>query len=250
MALQKPYVKRIAVSGETIPASDHNKAENQLEALTLFGNRTWATAGRPTPSASDLYPMGFNTTLLAYEFWNGTSWIQIGASKWEPIQTVKLGSSNAVIALTSLSCGLASGSAKYQGLYIWAFLKATGGSISNPRLEANSDPADANYYGAGGANDPRFFNGSLLVGTNSYLFEGILMRSNGFATEPNAYLWNYFNVIDVDGGAFANAARSDDGWKWLNVSPDDVLNTLDFKAPANQFLTGSQVRIFGIRDGI
>lgn len=250
MALEKPYVKRIAVTGETIPPSDHNKAEDQLEALTLFGNRTWDTAGRPTPDTDDLYPIGFNTDFLAYEFWNGTSWVQIGGSGWEPIQTVKLGSSGNIISLSNLSCGLDSAGAKYQGLYIWAFLKSTGGSVTNPRLEANGDSTDANYYGAGGAADPRIFNGALLVGNNSYMFEGILMRSNGFATEPNAYLWNYFNVVDVDGGAFANSARSDDGHKWLNPSSDDVLNTLDFKAPANQFLAGSQARVFGIRDGI
>ena len=77
MALQKPYVKRTASNGEVVPITDHNKQEDQLEALTVFGNRVWTTGTRPTPSAGDLYPTGFNTTLSVFEGWNGTAWVPL-----------------------------------------------------------------------------------------------------------------------------------------------------------------------------
>lgn len=250
MALQEPYSKRTAIGGETIPPSDHNKAEDQLEALTGLANRKWTTAGRPTPGAGDLYPLGFNTDLLVHEGWNGTAWIQFGSSGWEHIQTVRLTSPNATIALSNLSCGKAANGAKYNGLYLWLFLKANTGSISNPRMTANGDTTATNYWGAGAANDYRIRNGSLLLGTNNYMFEGTLFRTNAFSTELNKYTWRILSVVDIDGAAFAGAGQAEDGWKWLNPSNDNVLNTLDIVAPSNFFEIGSQARVFGLRPGI
>jgi hypothetical protein len=251
MALEKPYTKLIRVDGETIEPSDHNKQETQLEALTVFGNRTWDTAGRPTPAAGDLYPMGFNTDLLVYEFWNGSAWVQLGSPEWEHIKTERLSSPANIIALNNLSCGLASGGAKYRAIKLWMFLKAETGSISNPIMEANEDTTGTNYYGAGGANDARIYNGSILLGTNNYWFEGMLIRSNAFAAETDAYHWSYYSLVDVDGGAFASANRTDDGWKWLNpATSDDVLNDLDIKAPTNNWEVGSQATAFGMRPGV
>ena len=70
--------KRLAGAGEVVPITDHNKQENQLEAVTVLVNREWTTGTRPTPSADDLYPTGYNTTRGTMEFWNGAAWLVFG----------------------------------------------------------------------------------------------------------------------------------------------------------------------------
>lgn len=253
MALEKPYVKRTASGGEVVPITDHNKQEDQLEALTVFGNRKWTTATRPTPSTDDLYPVGFNTTLGVHEGWNGAAWIPLGGAvdlDWEHIGTTRLTSPASTISLGSLSCGLGSGGAKYQALKLWIYLRANTGNVANPRLEANSDSTDANYYGAGGANDPRIVNATLLVAGPSKVIEGVLLRTNALAAEVNAYLFRYGVTDDAQAGAFGAGGTTSRGWKWLNPTPDDVLTTLDVKAPTNNFETGSQIRAEGLRPGI
>jgi len=43
---------------------------------------SWTTAGRPaTPSAGQF---GFNTTLAAVEFYNGTAWVPLQAATYSP----------------------------------------------------------------------------------------------------------------------------------------------------------------------
>ena len=105
MSLEKPYVKRTAVDGETIPPSDHNKQEDQLEALTVLANRSWTTAGRPTPGAGDLYPTGFNTELVAKESWNGTDWVQGGGIWQELAHVIIAGSAEQNLDISGLSIG-------------------------------------------------------------------------------------------------------------------------------------------------
>jgi len=48
--------------------------------IDLYNNvsRKWTTATRPSATEIDPNPAGFNTTLGEFEYWNGTSWTQLG----------------------------------------------------------------------------------------------------------------------------------------------------------------------------
>jgi len=59
-------------------AEHHNRQARQLAGLTDRVNRFWEDdTGRPTPDATDKYPVGFNEARAAYEFWDGTTWLQL-----------------------------------------------------------------------------------------------------------------------------------------------------------------------------
>lgn len=251
MGLEKPYAKRTASGGEVVPVSDHNKQEDQLEALTIFGNREWTTATRPTPSADDLYPMGFNTTILAYEYWNGSVWVQVGGTPsldYEWIGVERLESRSANITISNLSCGLASADAKYQAIYLRILLKAGSGNVADPRLFANGDTSDANYYGVAGGNDAKL--SDFTLGPTGYgtMHEGLLSRANSIATHLNHYEFVIKRTLKAVNGTVYQGTLL--GWCWLNPTPDDVLESLTVNAPTADYEEGCQVRAWGLRPGI
>jgi len=251
MGLEKPYTKRIASTGEVVPITDHNKQEDQLEALTVFGNRAWTTGTRPTPNADDLYPVGFNTTLDVHEGWNGSAWVPLGGAAeldWERIGTTRLESRSNSILLSGLSCGLASASAKYRKIYFRVLLRAGAASVSLINLYANGDTTATNYWGAIGANNPTM-DTNLLLGSEERIYDGFLFRSQG-SSEENAYLWGYEKRQNTIGGAFMSGGAFADGWKWLNPNPDDVLENLEVKAMDDDFEIGCRAIAWGIRPGV
>jgi len=76
--IQFPYTKVIRADGvDYVDDDDHNKQEYQLEALTERIGGTWTTPTRPTPSAEVPHPVGWNSSLPGYEYWNGSAWVQI-----------------------------------------------------------------------------------------------------------------------------------------------------------------------------
>lgn len=250
MGLQKPYIKTpTRVDGETIPPADHNKQEEQLEALTVFGNRTWTTGTRPTPSADDLYPAGFNTTLGTLEYWNGSTWIQLGGGQgYEYIGKTKLASRNANITISSLSCGLASASAKYQAIYLRILLKAGSANVTDPRLFANGDTTDTNYYGVSGTNDAKL--SDLTLGPAGYgsMHEGLLARADSLAAHEDHYEFVIKRTLKAVNGTVYQGSLF--GWCWLNPTPDDVLTSLTVNAPTGDYEVGCQIRAWGLRPAI
>jgi len=252
MGLVKPYVKRIASAGEIVPVTDHNKQENQLEALTVFGNRVWTTGTRPTPSADDLYPRGFNTSLDIHEIWNGVAWVPIASAPsldWEYIGITRLGSRQATITLAGLSCGLASADAKYRSVFIRGFIRAGSGAVLNPLMYANGDTTGTNYYGVAGTNDAKIYSGNLGLGGFGVRTEGCVIRANSLVAYEHQYEFGIMETLKATTGAvYQGAVR---GWCWLNpATSDDVLDNLQYVAPANDFEIGCFLEAWGIRPGI
>lgn len=251
MGLEKPYVKRAASAGEVVPIADHNKQGDQLEALTVLANRVWTTGTRPTPSADDLYPRGFNTTLSIHEIWNGVAWVPIagGVLDWESIGTTRLTGRQNTLTIGDLSCGLVSGGAKYQAIKLWCYFKGGSGQALNPTLELNGDTTGTNYYGATGGNNNIFYGGAIGT-TDGVIIEGIMHRGNAMAAGINQYLFGYLAGTDVIAGALFSGGRTTEGFKWLNPDPQDVLTSAVFKAAAGDWEIGSQSRAWGLRPGI
>lgn len=252
MGLDKPYTKRIASAGEIIPVTDHNKQEDQLEALTIFGNRAWTTATRPTPSADDLYPRGFNTTLSIHEIWNGVAWVPLAGATtqdWERIGITRLTSQEATITLAGLSCGLDSASAKYRAVFIRGFIRAGSGAVLNPVMYANGDTTGTNYYGVAGTNDAKIYDGNLALGGFGMRMEGYIIRANSLAAYEHHYEYGIMQTLKATSGAVYQGAVK--GWCWLNPpTSDDVLESLQLAAPANDFGIGCFLEGWGIRPGI
>ena len=77
--VEYPYTKKIVADGvDIVEAEDHNKQEEQIGALTDARGGTWVNdLARPVPDPNNPYPFGYNVDRGDYEFWNGTTWIQL-----------------------------------------------------------------------------------------------------------------------------------------------------------------------------
>ena len=72
----------------TSPATGQTGYNTTLNAYEIYNGTgwtvtaSWTTANRPVTPAAGY--SGFNTSLLAFEFYNGTSWVSINTSYFAP----------------------------------------------------------------------------------------------------------------------------------------------------------------------
>lgn len=101
------------------------------------------------------------------------------------------------------------GSEDYRGLLLNVYLEAVSSAISDPKMVMSNDLTESNYYGAGGGNEPKLKNGSLLT-TTSHYYEGFLVPF----IDAGSYIWS-FRQANVTVATKSTTMGADLAWVWL-----------------------------------
>jgi hypothetical protein len=177
-----------------------------------------------------------------YPYGKRKGWLEdLGGGGWPHLRRYDLPSAGTTFDVPILATICPDGSEDYRGIHLVAYLEAVTSSISDPKMIVTADTTESNYWGAGGINEPKVKNGSLLTATAMWLTGTIVP----YIEDGDMVAYMFQSNVTTSSRAPV-AGGSNFNWGWLPGSATSFDTLRFYRDSGGDFNDTCFVQLWGI----